>query len=202
MSASARGAAEYFELARAIRAEIGGEHRFAHTVRVARFAERLAFAHGEDPGRARLAGMLHDLARLYSIPRLLAACHERGLPIDEFEARNPLVLHARLGAEIARERFGVTDAGVLSAIARHTVAAAEMSRLDAILYLADGLEPGRTFADRAYYAELAFHDLEGAMDALLRSTIAYLERRNLDVSPHTLAALATYESRRRRPLSA
>lgn len=202
MDVSAHGTTTYPELARAVRAEIGGDHRYAHTVRVARFAERLAVRHGEDPRRARLAGMLHDLARLSSVPQLLAACATYGLAIDAFEARNPLVLHARVGAAIARERFGVTDAGVLSAIARHTVAAAEMSRLDAILYLADGLEPGRSYPERARHAELASRDLEEGMYALLESTIAYLERRNLEISPHTLAALATYASRRRSSLSA
>jgi predicted HD superfamily hydrolase involved in NAD metabolism len=189
-------------MAREVRAQIGGEHRYAHTVRVARLADRLAQHHGEDAGRARLAGMLHDLARLYSVARLLAECETRGLPIDVFERRNPIVLHARLGAELARERFGVTDSRVLGAIARHTVAAPHMSRLDAIVYLADGLEPGRTFADRARYAELAFDDLEGAMLAVLLSTVTYLKGRHLEIAPQTLAALATYESRERRPLSA
>jgi len=192
----------FVQLARAVREQIDGGHRYAHSVRVARFAARLARRHGEDPARARLAGMLHDLARLYSVPRLLAECNARGMPIDAFETRNPLVLHARLGAELARARFGVDDPGVLAAIARHTVAAADMSRLDAILYLADGLEPGRSFAGRAHQAELALVDLEEAMASVLASTVTYLERRGLEVAPQTLAALATYRSRQRRSLSA
>ena len=192
----------FAELTRAVRARIDGDHRYGHTLRVARFAVRLAQAHGVDPDRARLAAMLHDIARLYGIPRLLAECAARDLEIDAFEARNPLVLHARLGAEIARAEFGVDDSGVLSAIARHTVAAADMSALDAVVYLADGLEPGRRFADRAGYAELAMRDLEGGMRAVLASTVAYLGQRNLEISPQTLAALATYESRQRRPPSA
>ncbi len=192
----------FVQLARDVREQIGGEHRYAHSVRVARFAEQLARDHGEDPARARLAGMLHDLARLYAVPRLLAECASRGLAIDAFEARNPIALHARLGAELARERFGVIDRSVLAAIARHTVAAPEMSRLDAIVYLADGLEPGRAFAERARYAELASANLEEAMIALLSSTVLYLRGRRLEIAPQTLAALATYESRQRRPLSA
>ena len=193
---------DFARLAREVRAQIGGEHRYAHSVRVARFAGRLARRHGEDPARARLAGLLHDIARLYDTPRLIAECAARDLTLDAFERRNPLVVHARLGAALARERFGVDDPSVLAAIARHTVAARAMSRLDAVVYLADALEPGRSFADRAGYAELAFVDLEGAMAAVLSSTIAYLERRKLEVAPQTLAALATYRSRQRSPLSA
>jgi len=184
-----------------VRAELAQDHRYAHTVRVARLADRLAQRHGEDPARARLAGMLHDLARLCPATTLVAECERRAMPIDDFEARHPIVLHARLGAELARERFGVRDGAVLQAIARHTVAAADMSRLDAILFLADGLEPGRNFAQREALETLAFADLDGAMAALLRSTLTYLLGRQLEAAPQTLAALHTYVLRRS-PLSA
>ena len=134
--------------ARAVRASFDQRHRYEHVVRVARLAERLAATHGVDTLRARLAGLLHDLARLYPAERLLRECSERGLPIGPFERSNPIVLHARLGAELARERFGVDDPGVLSAIRKHTVADGVMTPLDAVVYLADGLEPGRSFSER------------------------------------------------------
>jgi predicted HD superfamily hydrolase involved in NAD metabolism len=178
--------------ARAVRTELGQRHRHAHVVRVARLAERLASAHGIDPGKARVAGMLHDLARLYPDERLLRECSERTLPIDAFERANPIVLHARLGAEIARERFGVDDEAVLSAIRKHTLADAVMSPLDAVVYLADGLEPGRNFAGRAGVLELAFRDLDAAMRAMLASSIEYLSARALPISPHTAAAAEHY----------
>jgi predicted HD superfamily hydrolase involved in NAD metabolism len=185
-----------------VRAHIGQDHRYAHTLRVARLAARLASAHGADPASARTAGMLHDLARLYGGQRLIAECEARALPIDAFERRNPVVLHARLGAELAREQFGVTDETTLDAIRRHTVAASTMTRLDAVLYLADALEPGRDFAGRESLETLAFHDLDGAMAALLRSTLDYLRARGLEAAPQTSAALSTYEARERRPLPA
>ncbi|MEO7039033.1 MAG: bis(5'-nucleosyl)-tetraphosphatase (symmetrical) YqeK, partial [Candidatus Elarobacter sp.] len=123
-------------LARAVRAELAQEHRYAHTVRVARLAERLAAAHRIDPHRARLAGMLHDLARLYPAERLLRECADRRMTIDPFEAGNPIVLHARLSAVLARERYGIADPDILSAIRKHMVAAEVMSPLDAVVYLA------------------------------------------------------------------
>jgi predicted HD superfamily hydrolase involved in NAD metabolism len=181
-------------LAHRVRAAIGQDHRYAHSVRVARLADRLAAAHGEGTARARTAGMLHDLARLYSAERLVSECEARGLAIDAFERETPIVLHARLGAELAREEFGITDEAVLSAIAKHTVAAPVMSRLDAIVYLADGLEPGRDFPERAGLERLAFRSLEDAMVAVIRSSFAYLKMRNLPVAPQTLEALAYYEA--------
>ncbi len=187
-----RDGLQFVRDARRVRAHLGQQHRFAHTLRVARTAERLAAAHGVDPWQARAAGLFHDLARLYPAERLLRECTERGMPIDAFEAANPIVLHARLGAELAREQFGVTDEAVLSAIRKHTVAAATMSPLDAIVYLADGLEPGRDFADRAGFLELAFRDLDAAMRGVINSSLAYLRARNLPAAPQTLAALAAY----------
>ncbi len=189
------GGVAFVHAVRAVRAHLAQEHRFAHTLRVARTAELLAVAHGADPLRARTAGLFHDLARLYPTDRLIRECTERGMPIDAFEAANPIVLHARLGAELARDDFGVTDEAILSAIRKHTVAAATMSDLDAILYLADGLEPGRDFSERAGLLDLAFGNLDAAMLAVLESSLAYQRSRGLAASPDTLAALATYHFR-------
>lgn len=179
-------------MARAVREELAQEHRYAHIVRVARLAERLAAVHRVDPLRARLAGMLHDLARLYPAERLLRECAARRMPIDPFEAEHPIVLHARLSAELARERYGIDDPDVLSAIRKHTVADEVMSPLDAVVYLADGLEPGREFAERAAFAELAFRDLRAAMRIALASSIAYMHGHGIAVAPQTRAAARTY----------
>lgn len=155
-------------------------------------AAQLAVAHGVDPLRARLAGLLHDLARLYPVERVLRECEARGMAIGAFERANPIVLHARLGAELARERFGIDDPAILSAIRKHTVADGVMSPLDAVVYLADGLEPGRTFPERAALAGLAYDNLDGAMRAVLVSSIAYLAARGLAVAPQTLDAARAY----------
>ena len=116
----------------------------AHIVRVARLGGRLAYAHGIDPDAARTAGLLHDLARLFPAERLLAESERRGLPVGPFERANPVVLHAALGAELAREEFGVSDPAVLSAIRKHTVADAVMSPLDRSSTLPTGSSPDVT----------------------------------------------------------
>jgi predicted HD superfamily hydrolase involved in NAD metabolism len=102
------------------------------------------------------------------------------------------VLHAKLGAELARELFGVQDCAIAGAIRKHTVGAAAMSPLDCILYLADSLEPGRDFAEREGIATLAFHDLNAAMRETIASSIQYLKERSLPVAPETLAAAQAF----------
>jgi predicted HD superfamily hydrolase involved in NAD metabolism len=190
------------ELCRGLRQELGQGHRYAHSVRVARLAVRLARAHGADARRARTAAMLHDVARPYSAERLVAESEARGLALDAFERSHPVVLHARLGAELARERFGIEDAAVLSAIRKHTLASGEMSPLDTILYLADGLEPGRSFEGRVALEALAFKDLSLALAAVLRSQLAYLLHRKLEPAPQTLAALRRYAATKEEAVSA
>jgi predicted HD superfamily hydrolase involved in NAD metabolism len=184
--------AAFAKLARSVRGELNHRNRYAHSLRVARLAASLARAHGEDPWRALIAGMLHDLARLYSRERLLDECAERNMPIDEFERAHPLVLHSRLGAELARERYGVRDEDVLSAIRLHTLAAPEMTVLDKIVYLADSLEPERAFEERAAFLNVARENIDEALRLVLLSSVAHLRAKGLEAAPQTIAAVERY----------
>jgi predicted HD superfamily hydrolase involved in NAD metabolism len=182
----------FVELAQRVRSHIGQDHRYEHSVRVARSADILAQRHRLDSTRARLAGMLHDLARLYTGERLITECESRAMPIDTFERANPVVLHARLGAVLANEMFGIDDPAILSAIAKHTVGAADMSPLDCVVYLADGLEPGRTFSQRGELWELAMADLNEGMRAMLETTFAHLARKGRPAAPQSLQAARAF----------
>lgn len=148
----------------------------------------LAVEHSVSAPKARLAGMLHDLARLYTGPRLIAECEMRQMTIGAFERANPIVLHARLGACIAQEAFAVHDAEVLSAIEKHTVAADHMSPLDCVVFLADGLEPGRTFPERAELWEIAKRNLADGMRVTLAHSLRYFRKKGMAVAPQTAAA--------------
>jgi predicted HD superfamily hydrolase involved in NAD metabolism len=182
----------FAQLARRVREHLGQNERYAHSVRVARCAEVLAQRHGIDPAKARIAGMLHDLARLYSAAQLIEECEARGLRIADFERAHPVLLHAGLGAAIARERFGIEDSEVLSAIEKHTTGAGEMSPLDCVVYLADSLEPGRTFPERGELWQLAVRDLASAMREVLHLTFRRHVRKGVSAAPPTLAAARTF----------
>jgi predicted HD superfamily hydrolase involved in NAD metabolism len=182
-------------LARRVREHLSQQDRYAHSVHVARCADLLAQRHGIDARRARLAGMLHDLARLYSASRLIEESQARGFIIQAYERAHPVLLHARLGAAIARELFGVDDAEVLSAIEKHTTGSADMSPLDCVVYLADSLEPGRTFAERAALWQLAMRDLTAAMREVLTLTLRHQARKGKEPAEPTLAAAQRFGAR-------
>ncbi len=186
---------EFARLGKRVHAHIGQQHRYEHTLRVARMAVQLARRYGENVERALLAGMLHDLARLYSPERLLAESRARKLSISAFEKAHPRVLHSRLGAELAKEQFGIDDERILSAIRYHTLGAGSMNTLDAIVYLADSLEPGRDFAERAELERLSFRDLNAAMRETLLSTTAFQGASGKSIAPETAAAIKLFTSK-------
>lgn len=117
----------------------------AHSERVAACARALADRFGVDPDGAELAGLLHDYARDEPREGLVAIAEGMGMTVLPVEREHPYLLHSRVGAaHVRRDLPGVGEA-VLSAIAVHTVGAVPMSDLDKVVYVADMIEPARTF---------------------------------------------------------
>lgn len=117
--------------------------RLAHSLSVARTAERLALAYGVDPFLARAAGTLHDWEKAASTSEQLARAREIGIDLGvEPELVSPL-LHGIIAAHDLPARYPELPSAVWHAIAVHTTAAAEMGPLDEVLFVADGIEPLR-----------------------------------------------------------
>ncbi|WP_273842529.1 bis(5'-nucleosyl)-tetraphosphatase (symmetrical) YqeK [Rubrobacter calidifluminis] len=169
------------------------EKRYAHTLRVARTAEDLAYRHNIDPARARLAGLLHDAARDMGGAELLRLAGEWKLPVDGWERENPKLLHGPVAAEMARRRLGLTDEEVLDAIRVHTTGAAGMGPLALALYVADKIEPGRDYPSVGRLRKLAEGDLAAAAAESLRTAISYNEKRGRQTHPASVEALRWLE---------
>ncbi len=119
------------------------ESRLQHILRVEEMAIALAQKHQLDDDRAGKAGLLHDLAKFFKPKHLLEMAQTEGLTLDPVEHANPHLLHAEVGAIVAREEFGVRDEDILDAIRNHTLGRPEMSALSCVVFLADSLELGR-----------------------------------------------------------
>jgi predicted HD superfamily hydrolase involved in NAD metabolism len=177
-------------MCRAVRARLP-ERRYRHVLGVARTAEKLAHRYGASRAKARVAGVLHDCARHWEADALLAYAREHHLPISADERAAPVLLHAKIGADIARREFGVSDADTLAAIETHTVAVPGMSDLQKILFLADTFEPSRGFASRAALEAMAMSSLDAGMLACLKASIEYLLGRDIPIAPSTVEVYNT-----------
>lgn len=150
--------------------------RYQHTLGVCYTAQAMAMCFGEDILLAGYGGMLHDCAKYLSGEEMLAACEENEISISETERVNPGLLHAKLGAYFARERYGVEDESILSAIRWHTTGKPGMNALEKILFIADYIEPGRRMLPgMEEIRREAFHDLDEAMYLILLNTLSYLK---------------------------
>lgn len=162
------------------------EKRFAHTEGVARTAVRLARLHGADPERAELAGWLHDCAKGIPVERQVAECDRLGVPLDAWTRACPPVVHGELGAFFARRDYGVDDPEILQAIRRHTVGAADMSALDKVVFLADLVEPGRSFEGVEALRALADEDPDEALLVSVERQLALNAARRRPLHPAML----------------
>ncbi|MDQ6766426.1 MAG: bis(5'-nucleosyl)-tetraphosphatase (symmetrical) YqeK [Candidatus Eremiobacteraeota bacterium] len=162
-------------------------NRYRHVLGVARTAERLARRYGVSTHKARVAAMIHDIARNWSPEELFAYMRRHGLAISAAEQQAPALLHARVGAHLAREQFGVDDPQMLLAIERHTVAVPGMSDLEKILYVADTIEPSRSFSQRAAAAAAADLSLDKGLLACVKASMEYLTSNGIPIAPQTLA---------------
>lgn len=118
----------------------------AHCAAVAEEARRQATRFGEDADQAEGAGLLHDVSAIFPSAQRAEIADQLQIEVLPDEAVFPMIIHQKLSVVLAREVFGVTDRGILSAIGCHTTLKAGASRLDKVVFIADKIawdQPGR-----------------------------------------------------------
>lgn len=174
--------------------EVLTEDRFEHTLGVMYTAESLAMRYGTDMTQAAVAGLLHDCAKCIPNAQKIKICRKNGIEITEMEEANPSLLHAKLGAYLAKSVYGVTDPEILSAISCHTTGKPDMSMLDMIIYMADYIEPNRDKAPNLKeIRKKSFENIEEALYQVLESTLKYLSDRPEMIDPTTKISYDFYK---------
>ncbi len=139
------------------------ERRFIHTMGVAEEAKRLAEKWGADTNSAFVAGLVHDYAKEVPIPQTSQMLEDFGFHINNDLKHCPALLHGPLAAYLAEKEFGITDNDILNAITYHTTGRPDMSALEKIIYLADFIEPNRSFEGVETVRRLAYESLDSAV---------------------------------------
>ena len=133
--------------------------RIPHVLGTEQEAIRLAERYGGDVEKARVAALLHDCTKKLDMEEQLALCRHYGIELDELEQKALKLLHAKTGAAIARDVFGV-DEEIYHAIWWHTTGHANMTLLEKIIYLADYIEPSRDFPGVDKLRKVCYEDLD------------------------------------------
>ena len=156
-----------------------GQKRFRHSLAVADTAVAMGRLFGGDLVKLALAGLLHDAAKELGDAKLLETAVSEGLITDEVERESVYLLHGPVAAWMLRRDWGIEDPTILEAIRFHTTGAPGMCREACIIFMADLVEPGRTYQDAVILRQLCREDLRAAMLLAIEQTYVYLARKNL-----------------------
>lgn len=147
------------ELERYIRVRLT-EKRYRHTEGVIATAVELAKRYGADEEKTYIAALFHDACKNLDSDEINMLVEEYG--IGSVYIDKPQLAHSKLAAKILEDRFGITDEDILNAVSYHTTGRANMSLLEKIVYVADAVEPNRTYPEAEELNRLAFQDLDQA----------------------------------------
>ena len=164
--------------------------KYKHSLGVGQAAIKLSEIFGYNPQKAYIAGLLHDCAKNFTEDKALKLCNDFCIVVDDITKIEVRLLHAPLGAEIARQEFGIDDEDILDAIRYHTVRRVKMTLLTKIIYLADYIELERRFAGVEKLRELAYEtkDLDKAILFGIERTIKRVLDKGRLLHPDTIAA--------------
>lgn len=170
------------------------DKRFEHSLGVEYIAGSMAFIHGVDVEKALVAGLLHDCAKYVSNDKKISKLEKRRIPITECEYKNPDLLHAKLSAVYAFEKYGVSDEEILSAIRCHTTGKPNMTTLDKIIYIADYIEPNRNpLPEIDIIRKEAYSNLDLCLNHILHNTIHFLGKKGSAIDPITQETYEYYK---------
>ena len=162
--------------------------RILHVLGTEQEAIRLAERWGGDVEKARVAALLHDCTKKLDMEEQTALCSRYGIELDELESQALKLLHAKTGAAIARDVFGVDDE-IYRAIWWHTTGHAGMTLLEKIIYLADYIEPSRDFPGVDNLRKVCYDNLDAGAMLGLEMTVEEMAQRGAPVHHNTIEAL-------------
>ena len=151
------------------------ERRYIHSVGVMKMCEKLAKIYKVDVEKAKIAGLLHDNAKEMSPEEMLDYVKKNNIEITEIEKINTPILHGKIGADIAKKKYGV-DKQIEDAIKYHTTTNIKMDTLAKILYVSDKIEMNRMSDEYNIQEEreVAKKDLDRAVLMIIDSNIESL----------------------------
>lgn len=170
------------------------EHRYTHSVNVARRAEFLAKRNGADLEKAYFAGLVHDICKGIPKEEQLVIIKSSETKISKSTEEAPNLWHSLAGAIWLEHEFGVTDSDVLNAVKYHTTGRAGMSILEKVIYMADLTSDERSYPDAEYTRKLTDKSLDMGIAYGVRWICNDLLSRGQNPGEDSLALLKEYKN--------
>lgn len=184
------------EIKRYLRKKLN-RRRYRHTLGVQKTARKLTKRHmkfsaekekSEFLKRVDLATLLHDVEKCQDQNELWR-CLKKDPEIDHSSLKAyKTVWHAFCAASTAYHRFGIKDPDILNALRYHTTGRAGMSDLEKIIYLADYIEPGRSFPGVEKVRKAARQGINAGCLAAMEHTLELFKAKGTTPAPFTLEA--------------
>lgn len=166
--------------------------RVPHVKGTEQEAVRLAKRWGLSREDAAEAAICHDITKRLGLEEQLRLCAQYDIMADGYETVSEKLLHAKTGAELAKDLYGLSDT-VAEAIRWHTTGRAGMDTLQQIIYLADYIEPTRSgFEGLEELRKAAYEDLDAAMELGLRMSLVDVASRGYVPHEDTIRAHAWF----------
>jgi predicted HD superfamily hydrolase involved in NAD metabolism len=161
--------------------------RLNHCIQVEETALTLAPRFNVAPDLVIPAALLHDLCREYKPDLLLKLAVNFGIVIDDIEKIEPLLLHGFVAASLVKENLKITDPLVLEAISFHITGAPGISPLAKLIFIADFVEPGRSYEQAKVLRESApVIDPEVLLLKVYNRTIFYVLNHGYLIHPRSI----------------
>ena len=163
--------------------------RYYHTECVVKLAKELAKRFCVSEQKAVWAALLHDIMKDCSQDDLLQYITKNGIMLSGVEKEAPALWHAITGSFFA-ESLGF-DEEIVSAIRYHTTARAQMSDLEKIIYVADGISEDRAYPNIDKVRALLDQGLDFVILNGVKMTLQKLIQKQKPLHPDTLQAYHT-----------
>lgn len=161
--------------------------RFEHCIGVSKTARKLAELNHYDVDKAALAGFIHDYAKQVAVDEYREVIKTQGFDQDLLNW-NRSIWHGIVGTYFIQRDLEINDPEILTAVRKHTTADVEMTTLDKIVFMADYIEPGRSFPGVEEARKITYANINQGVGYQLAHTLKFLIDKRNKIYPRTLDA--------------
>ena len=166
------------------------EKRFNHSEGVVKRAIEYANIYGVDIETVKLVAIAHDIAKELTPDEEEKYIEEYNINLDDFEKANHNLVHAKIGAEICRNKYGFTD-DMVNSVKYHTTGRAGMSLMEKVIYLADATDENRQY-ESDFYVNTIKENIDKGMVEVSKWVINHLLEKNRPIHMDSISCYNYY----------